>query len=185
MYCLGHKNISVFVQIQLLKCTCYLLMVLWERQMHWLKWKQQERATILLLKNKYMKCKPIASTFMSFVFICAVAIFMCCFCRTIPQEDHLDRPGTSVVFLVKNKGKLLGLSLISCKDIIRYGIRGKRCTSPQLQRKMDVNKNRIIPLINHVIDDSQALKELKFRATQSRDIEAKRIVKIFAVTENK
>jgi len=110
---------------------------------------------------------------------------MCCIGRTIPQEDHLDRPGTSVVFVVKNKGKLVGLSLISCKDIPRDGIRGKRCTSPQLQRKVDDAKNRIIPLINHVIDDSQALKELNFRATQSRDIEAKQIVKIFAVTDNK
>ncbi|XP_065898869.1 protein unc-13 homolog D-like isoform X2 [Dysidea avara] len=102
---------------------------------------------------------------------------------TIPQEDHLDSPGTSVVFVVKSKGKLLGLSLISCKDVPRYGIRGKRCASPQLQRRVDVNKNRILPLIHHVIDDSQALKELNFRATQSRDFEAKQIVKIF--TENK
>ena len=108
---------------------------------------------------------------------------MCYIDRTIPQEDHLDRPGTSVVFVVKSKGKLLGLSLISCKDVPRYGIRGKRCASPQLQRRVDVNKNRILPLIHHVIDDSQALKELNFRTTQSRDFEAKQIVKIF--TENK
>ena len=108
---------------------------------------------------------------------------MCLSGRSIPQEDHLDRPGTSVVFVVKNKGKLLGLSLISCKDILRYGIRGKRCGTPQNQRKVDANANRALPLIDHIFDDSQALKELNFRATQGKDIKAKQIVKIFTVTD--
>jgi len=98
--------------------------------------------------------------------------------RTIPQETHLDHPGTSVVFLVKNKSKLLGLSVVSCKDIPRFGIRGRRSSIQPIERKIDETLNKTIPLINYMCVDSQAFKELHFRANHSQDNMAKLITKI-------
>ncbi|XP_065898872.1 protein unc-13 homolog D-like isoform X2 [Dysidea avara] len=97
---------------------------------------------------------------------------------TIPQETHLDHPGTSVVFLVKNRSKLLGLSVISCKDVRRFGVRGRRSSSQSVERKIDETLNKTLPLINYMCVDSQAFKELHFRASRSQDNMAKQIIKI-------
>lgn len=101
------------------------------------------------------------------------------FCRTIPQEAHLDKTGISLVFIVKNKSKVLGLSLIPCKEISRYGIRGKRGNSPKVDRKIDDRMTQQLSLLSPMSgSETEAFKELKIRASTNQDVLAKQVIKI-------
>ena len=100
------------------------------------------------------------------------------FHRTIPQEAYLDETGNSVVFIVKSKGKILGLSLIPCNEISRYGIRSKRDASPKVDRKIDDKMTQQLPLLAVTCgNETEALKELNIRANANNDSLAKQIIK--------
>ena len=87
----------------------------------------------------------------------------------------MDETGNSLVFIVKNKGKILGLSLIPCVEISRYGIRGKRGT--KVERNIDDRMTQQLSLLAPMCgSDTEAFKELNSRASQ--DELAKQIIKI-------
>lgn len=101
------------------------------------------------------------------------------FCRTIPQESHLDETGISLVFIIKSKSKILGLSLVPCKEISRYGIRGKRSASPKVDRKIDDKMTQQLSLLTPQCgNETEAFKELNTRASTGHDSLAKQIIKI-------
>ena len=92
----------------------------------------------------------------------------------------MDEIGVSLVFVVKSKSKVLGLSLIPCKEISRYGIRGKRSTgSPKIDRKIDGSMTRKLSLLAPLCGiETEAFKELNIRASTGQDSLAKQIIKI-------
>ena len=93
----------------------------------------------------------------------------------------MDETGNSLVFIVKNKGKILGLSLIPCVEISRYGIRGKRdrTSSKVEQRNIDDKMTQQLSLLTPMCgSDTEAFKELNSRAHVHHDGLAKQIIKI-------
>lgn len=72
----------------------------------------------------------------------------------------------------------MGLSVTPCKDITRFGVRGKRSSGQPVERKINESLNKTLPLINHRGIDSQAFKELHFRANHRQDNVAKQVTKI-------
>ena len=90
----------------------------------------------------------------------------------------MDKTGISLVFIVKNKSKVLGLSLIPCKEISRYGIRGKRGNSPKVDRKIDDRMTQQLSLLTPLCGSgTEAFKELSIRASNNHDSLAKQIIK--------
>ena len=90
----------------------------------------------------------------------------------------MDKTGVSLVFIVKSKSKVLGLSLIPCKEISRYGIRGKRRDSPKVDRKIDERMTQQLSLLAPLCgSETEAFKELNIRATTNHDSLAKQIIK--------
>lgn len=91
----------------------------------------------------------------------------------------MDETGTSVVFIVKNKNKILGFSLVPCKEISRYGIRAKRGTSPVVNRTIDDKMTKHLSLLPPLCGvEVEIFKELHIRARTSHDNLAKQIIKI-------
>ena len=83
------------------------------------------------------------------------------------------------MFVVKNKNKVLGLSLIPCKEISRYGIRGKRGNSPRVDRKIDDRMTQQLSLLAPLCGSgTEAFKELNIRASTNHDSLARQIIKL-------
>lgn len=73
----------------------------------------------------------------------------------------------------------MGLTLIPCKEISRYGIRGKRGASPKVDRKIDDRMTQQLSLLAPSCgNDTEAFKELNIRASTNQDSLAKQIIKV-------
>ena len=90
----------------------------------------------------------------------------------------MDKTGNSLVFVVKSKNKVLGLSFIACNEISRYGIRGKRGFSPKVNRVINEKVTQQLSLLTPSCgSETEAFKELNIRASANHDILAKQIIK--------